>query len=140
MDTPANSLVRAIFFDFFGVIYLYREKRLNHQLLEYVRSSLKPHYRIGIITSTRDVTRYVPSELLAATVDTVVASSEAGLYKPNPEIFSLACQRLQIEPTAAVLVDDLPENCAGARAAGLQAILYADIVHLQRDLKAIGVQ
>ena len=46
-------------------------------------------------------------------------SGEVGLHKPQPEIYLLACERLAVEPAAAVFVDDLRENCAGAEAVGM---------------------
>ena len=51
--------------------------------------------------------------------DAVVISGEVGLHKPQPEIYLLACERLGVEPAAAVFVDDLRENCAGAEAVGM---------------------
>ena len=53
-------------------------------------------------------------------------SGEVGLHKPQPEIYLLACERLGVEPAAAVFVDDLRENCAGAEAVGMTAILHRD--------------
>ena len=53
-------------------------------------------------------------------------SGEVGLHKPQPEIYLLACERLGVEPAAAVFVDDLRENCAGAEAVGMTALLHRD--------------
>ena len=58
--------------------------------------------------------------------DATVISGEVGLHKPQPEIYLLACERLGVEPAAAVFVDDLRENCAGAEAVGMTAILHRD--------------
>jgi len=54
--------------------------------------------------------------------DDVVDSSAVGVRKPDAAIFSLACERLSVEPGAALFVDDHPGNVAGAEAAGLDAI------------------
>ena len=56
--------------------------------------------------------------------DATVISGEVGVHKPQPEIYLLACERLGIEPAAAVFVDDLRENCAGAEEVGMTAILH----------------
>ncbi len=56
--------------------------------------------------------------------DEIVISGEVGLHKPEPEIFQLACQRVGLEAAECVFVDDLRENCAGAEAVGLTAILH----------------
>jgi epoxide hydrolase-like predicted phosphatase len=58
--------------------------------------------------------------------DVSVISGEVGMHKPQPEIYRLACERLGVEPAAAVFVDDLRENCAGAEAIGMTTVLHRD--------------
>ena len=58
--------------------------------------------------------------------DGVVISGEVGLHKPQPEIFELAAERVDLEPSDCVFVDDLRENCAGAEAVGMVAVLHRD--------------
>jgi putative hydrolase of the HAD superfamily len=53
-----------------------------------------------------------------------VISGEVGLHKPEPEIFRLGPERLGVEPGDCVFVDDLRENCEGAEAVGMTAILH----------------
>ncbi|MEA2272398.1 MAG: putative hydrolase of the superfamily [Solirubrobacteraceae bacterium] len=56
--------------------------------------------------------------------DAVVISGEVGLHKPEPEIFRLGAERLGVAPEECVFVDDLRENCEGAEAVGMTAILH----------------
>jgi len=59
--------------------------------------------------------------------DAVVDSSDVGVRKPNPAIFAVALERLGgVDPSRAVFLDDAAGNVAGARAAGLHAILVED--------------
>jgi putative hydrolase of the HAD superfamily len=58
--------------------------------------------------------------------DDTVISGEVGMHKPQPEIYVLACERLEVEPAQAVFVDDLRENCEGAEAVGMTALLHRD--------------
>jgi FMN phosphatase YigB (HAD superfamily) len=55
-----------------------------------------------------------------------VISAEVGMHKPQPEIYLLAAERLGQRPSSCVFVDDLRENCAGAEAVGMTAILHRD--------------
>jgi FMN phosphatase YigB (HAD superfamily) len=55
-----------------------------------------------------------------------VISGEVRLHKPQPEIYLLACRRLGIDPETVVFVDDLRENCVGAEAVGMTAVLHRD--------------
>jgi FMN phosphatase YigB (HAD superfamily) len=48
------------------------------------------------------------------------------MHKPQPEIYLLAADRLGLAPARCVFVDDLRENCAGAEAVGMTAILHRD--------------
>ncbi|MFL5782877.1 MAG: HAD family hydrolase [Thermoleophilaceae bacterium] len=56
--------------------------------------------------------------------DSMVISGEVGLHKPEPEIFELGAERLGVQPSECVFVDDLRENCEGAEAVGMTAILH----------------
>jgi putative hydrolase of the HAD superfamily len=47
-----------------------------------------------------------------------------GLHKPEPEIFHLGAERLGVPPEECVFVDDLRENCEGAEAVGMTAVLH----------------
>jgi epoxide hydrolase-like predicted phosphatase len=56
--------------------------------------------------------------------DAVVISGDVGMHKPQPEIFRLGAERIGLLPERCVFVDDLRENCAGAEAVGMTAILH----------------
>jgi len=63
---------------------------------------------------------------LRALVDVVVISAELGAAKPDPTIFRAALQRLGATASDAVHVGDSVEHdVAGARAAGIEAVLVA---------------
>ena len=51
-------------------------------------------------------------------------SGEVGLHKPQPEIFQLGAERVGLDPAQCVFVDDLVENCEGAEAVGMTAVLH----------------
>ncbi len=58
--------------------------------------------------------------LLAAARE-VICSCELGCRKPDAEAFRRVAARIGAAPGAILFIDDLEENVAGARAAGLQA-------------------
>ena len=51
-------------------------------------------------------------------------SGDVGMHKPEPEIFLLGAERIGLPPEECVFVDDLRENCEGAEAVGMTAILH----------------
>ncbi|MEU8004210.1 HAD family phosphatase [Catellatospora sp. NPDC049111] len=72
-------------------------------------------------------------------MDTVVISDQIGLRKPDPEIFQLILDRLDVKATEAVFVDDLAANLEPARALGMAVIHHtlntttvAELQHLFR--------
>ncbi len=68
---------------------------------------------------------------LAPLLDTVVLPSGAGAAKPDPRIFRVALERLDVPAEAALFVgDDAEQDVAGARAAGLRAIDVASLATL----------
>jgi putative hydrolase of the HAD superfamily len=51
--------------------------------------------------------------------DAIVVSSIVGVEKPDPEILKIACQRLGVDPSAALYVGDHPFDVLCAQAAGM---------------------
>jgi len=56
--------------------------------------------------------------------DVTVISGEVGLRKPEPEIYLLTAQRLGVEPSACVFVDDLGPNVRAAAQVGMTGIRH----------------
>ncbi len=54
--------------------------------------------------------------------DAFVESSVVGLRKPDPRIYLLACENLEIEPSEAVFLDDIGRNLKIARELGMTTI------------------
>jgi putative hydrolase of the HAD superfamily len=58
--------------------------------------------------------------------DVVIESSKAGVRKPDPRFYEMACSQLEIEPSEAVFLDDLGINLKPARAMGMTTIKVVD--------------
>jgi putative hydrolase of the HAD superfamily len=58
--------------------------------------------------------------------DLIVYSHEVGISKPDPRIYQLACARLGVQPAETVFLDDNQLMVDGARAVGMQAVLFED--------------
>jgi putative hydrolase of the HAD superfamily len=56
--------------------------------------------------------------------ETVVDSGFVGVRKPDRRIYEIVLERLQVEPSACVFIDDLAENCAAATAIGMHAVHF----------------
>lgn len=69
--------------------------------------------------------------------DAVVESSRVGVRKPDPAFYRLACERLGIEPSEAVFLDDLGVNLKPARALGMTTIKVVDPDQAITDLEGV---
>ncbi len=69
----------------------------------------------------------------------ILLSCKLGHRKPDPKIYQFACQKVMLPPQQCLLVDDNKENCEGAMAVGMQAILYTGYAQLLEDLQRLGV-
>ena len=68
-----------------------------------------------------------------------VLSHELGLRKPERAIYEAAVRRAGCTAVECVFVDDLADNVAGAKAAGLKAVKFKDAARLEKDLTSLGV-
>lgn len=64
----------------------------------------------------------VQIEAIFARFDHVIESSKAGIRKPDPRIYMMMCELLDVEPAACIYLDDLGINCKPAAALGMAAI------------------
>jgi len=68
-----------------------------------------------------------------------ILSHELRLRKPQREIYEAALQMSGTAPDETVFIDDLEENCEGARKTGLHAIRYRGAKDLKKRLAALGL-
>ena len=95
----------------------------DEAMLGALRAARAAGIRTGLISNSMGAGRYDRDEF-PELFDGVVISGDVGLHKPQPEIFRLGCERVGLEPKACVFVDDLRENCEGAEAVGMTAVLH----------------
>ncbi len=70
--------------------------------------------------------------------DGIVVSGEEQLLKPDPAIYRLLLDRYGLAAADCVFIDDSAANVAGARAIGMEGILYAPGVDLATKLAELG--
>jgi putative hydrolase of the HAD superfamily len=78
-------------------------------------------------------------EEVLASFHVVIESSKVGLRKPDPAIYSLACDALGVAPNETVFLDDLGINLKPARAMGMRTIKVIDPADALDELEeAVG--
>ena len=101
-----------------------------------ILSNTGPHHWTYIHTAFPKIMALIPTHR--------IASFAVHAMKPYPEIFKIALDEARREipdltPEQVLLIDDLDENVAGARAFGFQAVHYRDDDALREELEALGV-
>ncbi|HEY1878325.1 MAG TPA: HAD-IA family hydrolase [Caulobacteraceae bacterium] len=106
----------------------------------------KTRYRVGCITnnmaqghgpgmadSPDGASRTAP---IMALFDVVIESSKAGVRKPDPAIYRLMCEALDVSAEKCLYLDDLGINCKGAAMVGMTAIKVVSEAQALADLSA----
>ena len=69
----------------------------------------------------------------------IVVSGEEGWIKPNAELYQVLYDRYELDPSECLFIDDNPDNVAGSKATGMDAIQYVDEGTLRKALEERGV-
>ena len=82
-------------------------------------------YGVGLITvCSEDVPQVWAETPFAKLFDAAVFSCSVGLRKPDPRIYQLACEELEVELQKAMFVGDgANDELAGAQRVGMRAVL-----------------
>lgn len=111
----------------------------DEAMIDVVRRLRDGGVKTGLISNSWGEGLPYDKDMLTELFDAVVISGDIGLHKPEPEIFELGAARLGLEPGECVFVDDLRENCAGAQAVGMTAILHRGAEKTVPQLEALLV-
>lgn len=79
--------------------------------------------KLGIVSNNHSGVRQVLADMgIADFFECIVISEEVGLYKPDPQILQLACEKLGVPCAGSVYVGDHPFDVLCAHSAGMEAI------------------
>ena len=105
----------------------------------------KAHVKVGCITNNAPIgtgAGMASSAAKASAVadvlglfDHVIESSKLGIRKPDPRIYALMCEALDVDPAACIYIDDLGINLKPARAMGMHTIKALNTGQILSDLK-----
>lgn len=110
----------------------------NHALLDYIKT-LKKDYKIAMLSNVSQgglEDRFRKAEL-AEHFDVVVASFETGFAKPQAQAYEITADKLGVRCDECIMIDDRQDYCEGARATGMQAILYQSLATARSEIESI---
>ncbi len=107
----------------------------------------KRHFKIACITNnvkagegpgmSRSAAKAAAIADVMSLFDLVVESSVEGIRKPNPDIYTLTCERLGVATRGAVFLDDLGINLKPAAALGMHTIKVLNEEQAITDLSKV---
>jgi putative hydrolase of the HAD superfamily len=105
--------------------------------------NLKPAYKICFISNVdKECALYARKkypEIFRLFEDEVV-SYEAGMAKPEKEIYRYALKKFGLEPEECIYIDNQPENIPPAQELGIKAIKFQGTEKLKQQLKDLGIK
>jgi putative hydrolase of the HAD superfamily len=145
----------------FDVLFRQEALELGHDVsgkdvLELLSGALRPavvgalkvckaRVKVGCITNnapvgkgasmTSDPDRAQQAQAVLDLFDHVIESSKLGIRKPDPRIYEMMCEALEVSPSHCVYLDDLGINLKPARAMGMTTIKVLNEDQLLADLR-----
>jgi putative hydrolase of the HAD superfamily len=113
---------------------------LEEPLLEWVQRLQSNGYKTALLSNSdlRFVAHLRKNRPWLRLFDICVFSSEVHLIKPDPAIFRYTLEKLGIDPSGVLLIDDRFSNVSVARSLGIEAIKFTTLIQLNKQLKDAG--
>jgi epoxide hydrolase-like predicted phosphatase len=110
----------------------------NEPMIELMRDLRDQGFRMAMLTNNvREWEALWRAKLPVDEIfEVVVDSAFVGMRKPEPAIYRLTCERLGVEASECLFIDDLEVNCDAARAAGMTPVHFRDDEQAIRDIGA----
>ena len=116
------------------------QKSINKPVLELVDSLKTRGYKVGLLSNNSvETANLLRSAKIDRHFDAFIVSAEVGLMKPDPAIYDLLCDKLGINCTELVFIDDSSQSLSSAKECGYEPVLFTTYETLIKDLQKIKV-
>ena len=148
---------KRIFLEYYGEDFPYDERKkersnLYHKKYDGGRLPLKPGiqellaylkehgYKIGLASSTREavVSRQLVDAGLREYFDNLICGDMLERSKPEPDIYLMACNKLDVKPEDAVAIEDSFNGIRSAYRAGMFPIMVPDLVEPDEEMEVLA--
>jgi HAD superfamily hydrolase (TIGR01509 family) len=105
-------------------------RRMEHRIdaipgvIAFIQGLTRAGLRSAVATSASEIRTVSTIERMgiAEHFEAVITATDVAFGKPDPAVYRLACERLNITPEDAVAFDDAPAGIQSARSAGMRCI------------------
>ena len=117
------------------------KRKINWELIEIIKNLKNINYKIGLLSNNYiKLRQQMIDEGTIKYFDVLINSSEVGYQKPQPEIFQILFDKLNLKSQEVVFIDDSEPSLVGADKIGYIPVLYKNNQQLKEELKKIGVK
>lgn len=110
----------------------------NETLIIFVRSLRSTHKTALLSNVGRGFIESLFTDTeLRELFDVEILSNEVGMAKPSAGIYQLAAEKLGLHPEECVMIDDINRNVEGAKAVGMQGIVYQNVRQMTAELRLL---
>jgi putative hydrolase of the HAD superfamily len=122
------------------VLRLFAHEEVNPSM-QALLTELYGRTRLAIISNATDILETVLEVKLGIShyFEVVVNSARVGFAKPDPEIFHIALERLNLRPEQTVFTDDQQHNVDAAAQLGMHAVRFTGVADLRAYLADLGI-
>jgi epoxide hydrolase-like predicted phosphatase len=112
----------------------FADEAINVGVLNLIRR-LNGHYKLAILSNSPPrLAQWLKEWEILELFDVVVCSGDEGMAKPDPAIFGLTLERLDVAPEETVFIDDTLGHVEAARSLGLHGIHFTTAGALENEL------
>ena len=122
--------------------FMFDQSQPYSEMIQFCKDlKAKHHLKVGVISNeARELTEYrIEKFHLGSFVDFFVSSCFVRFRKPDEDIFKLALDMVQVEPSACVYVDDRPLFVEVARKLGMSSIQHKNLEGTREALESHGL-
>lgn len=107
------------------------------ELLSYLK---KAGYNIGLASSSRreSVISNLTDAGIAEYFSVIVTGDMVEHSKPRPDIYLLACEKMQVSPEEAYAIEDSPNGIRAAYAAGMKPVMVPDLIAPDEEMRTLS--
>lgn len=110
-------------------------------MVDLVKSLKKQGYQTALLSNVRKSQAQIKRKLgFYDLFHPTILSYEVGMRKPDPKVYHLILDKLNLPPQAVIFVDNKPENIAAAKSLEIDAILFQNPSQLIEALKERGIE
>ncbi len=111
---------------------------VDYAMIEEI-DALRPQYRTAILSNAWDDLRGLLFERwkIAYAFDEIFISAEMGVSKPDPKIYKMVLEALDLPAEETIFIDDFLHNIEAARKLGMHGIHFQDAGEAMKELRTL---